>query len=72
MYISTNYVDINIYPLTMECNAPLSMFIWKGRNIKWQYYYYYYYYCDKSEGEKSITEQISLNLIFAMTKCQQW
>ena len=44
MYISINYVDINIYPLTMECNAPLSMFIWKGRNIKWQYYYYYYYY----------------------------
>ena len=41
MYISINYVDINIYPLTMECNAPLSMFIWKGRNIKWQYYYYY-------------------------------
>ena len=34
MYISINYVDINIYPLTMECNAPLSMFIWKGRNIK--------------------------------------
>ena len=34
-------MDINIYPLTMECNAPLSMFIWKGRNIKWQYYYYY-------------------------------
>ena len=30
MYISINYVDINIYPLTMECNAPLSMFIWKG------------------------------------------
>ena len=44
MYISINYVDINIYPLTMECNAPLSMFIWKGRNIKWQYYYYYYFY----------------------------
>ena len=22
MYISINYVDINIYPLTMECNAP--------------------------------------------------
>ena len=40
MYVSINYVDINIYPLTMECNAPLSMFIWKGRNIKWQYYYY--------------------------------
>ena len=39
MHISINYVDINIYPLTMECNAPLSMFIWKGRNIKWQYYY---------------------------------
>ena len=43
MYLSINYVDINIYPLTMECNAPLSMFIWKGRNIKWQYYYYYYF-----------------------------
>ena len=27
MYISINYVDINIYPLTMECNAPLSMFM---------------------------------------------
>ena len=34
VYISINHVDINIYPLTMECNAPLSMFIWKGRNIK--------------------------------------
>ena len=34
MYISINYVDINIYPLTMECNAPLSMFIWEGHNIK--------------------------------------
>ena len=43
MYLSNNYVDINIYPLTMNVNAPLSMFIWKGRNIKWQYYYYYYY-----------------------------
>ena len=41
--IQTN-VDINIYLLTMECNAPLNMFIWKGRNIKWQYYYYQYYY----------------------------
>ena len=29
MYISINYVDINIYRLTMECNAPLSMFIWE-------------------------------------------
>ena len=28
------YMDIKIYPLTMESNAPLSMFIWKGRNIK--------------------------------------
>ena len=27
MYISINSVDINIYPLTMECNAPLSMFM---------------------------------------------
>ena len=27
MYISINSVDINIYPLTMECNVPLSMFI---------------------------------------------
>ena len=35
MFISIKYVDINIYPLTMECGAPLSMFIWKGRNIKW-------------------------------------
>ena len=43
MYISINFVDINIYPLTMECNAPLSMFLWKGRNIKWQYYYCYYW-----------------------------
>ena len=25
-------MDINIYPFTIECNAPLSMFIWKGRN----------------------------------------
>ena len=33
-------MDINIYPLTMECYAPLSIIIWKGRNIKWQYYYY--------------------------------
>ena len=44
MNISINYVDINIYPLTMECNAPLSMLIWKGHNIKCNYYYYYYYY----------------------------
>ena len=44
MYISINYVDINIYPLTMEWNAPLSMFIWKEHNIKWQYYYHYYYH----------------------------
>ena len=27
MYISINSVDINIYPLTMECNAPLSIFM---------------------------------------------
>ena len=29
MYLSNNYVDINIYPLTMNVMRLLSMFIWK-------------------------------------------
>ena len=34
MYLSNNYVDNNIYPLTMNVMLLLSMGIWKGRNIK--------------------------------------
>ena len=30
MYISINYVDINIYPLTIECNASWACLYGKG------------------------------------------
>ena len=33
MYLSNNYVDIYL-SFDNECNAPLSMFIWKGCNFK--------------------------------------
>ena len=30
MHQTINYVDINIYPLAMECNAPLACLYGKG------------------------------------------